>query len=242
MVFIFVVDTSGSMTGSKIGAVNEAIKEAIPEIKSVSDENTDAKIKVAAISFSTSSKWMSQEPVEVEKFRWDPVSAGGATDLGDAFKKINEKLTRERGGFMEEAAGSYAPVFLLLSDGQPTDDYKTALGELKRNAWFKVAIKIALAIGEDVDESVLAEFTGNIETVLPALNSTVLKKMIKTISVRASQIGSRSANVNMGAGDGCGSDLDPEDNSKKQEEAEEMIRDIGRDLERDNKNSEWGNF
>jgi uncharacterized protein YegL len=39
MVLFFLVDTSGSMYGDKIGAVNEAIREVIPEIKDISSEN-----------------------------------------------------------------------------------------------------------------------------------------------------------------------------------------------------------
>ena len=33
MVLFFVVDTSGSMQGTKIGAVNTAIREVLPELK-----------------------------------------------------------------------------------------------------------------------------------------------------------------------------------------------------------------
>ena len=39
MVLFFVVDTSGSMQGTKIGAVNTAIREVIPEIRSISSSN-----------------------------------------------------------------------------------------------------------------------------------------------------------------------------------------------------------
>jgi uncharacterized protein YegL len=38
MVLFFVIDTSGSMDGSKIGAVNTSIEEVIPAIKGEMDE------------------------------------------------------------------------------------------------------------------------------------------------------------------------------------------------------------
>jgi uncharacterized protein YegL len=38
MVLFFVIDTSGSMDGSKIGVVNTSIEEVIPAIKGEMDE------------------------------------------------------------------------------------------------------------------------------------------------------------------------------------------------------------
>ena len=70
--------------------------------------------------------------------------------------------------FMKEAVGSFAPVIILLSDGAPTDDYKLALDEIKKNNWFKHAIKIAIDIESGSDRSVLAKFTGNPEAILDA--------------------------------------------------------------------------
>ncbi len=51
MVVFFIVDTSGSMQGAKIGAVNSAIEEVLPEIAKISDENADAEIKIAVLDF-----------------------------------------------------------------------------------------------------------------------------------------------------------------------------------------------
>lgn len=51
MTLFFVVDTSGSMGGSKIGTLNSAIEEVIPEIRKISGENADAAIKIAVLDF-----------------------------------------------------------------------------------------------------------------------------------------------------------------------------------------------
>ena len=45
MVLFFVVDTSGSMQGDKIGALNDAIRETVPDLKDLSENNADAKLK-----------------------------------------------------------------------------------------------------------------------------------------------------------------------------------------------------
>ncbi len=193
MVLFFVVDTSGSMYGTKIGTVNSAIEEIVPEIKDISETNADAQIKVAALSFSTGARWMTSEPVPAESFRWDYMDANGVTDLGQACTELNEKLSRH--SFMSDATGSFAPAIFLLSDGEPTDDYRYGLEKLKQNNWFKKAIKVAVAIGDDANRQVLAEFTGNEEAVITVHTPEALRKWVQFVSVRASEIGSKSANV-----------------------------------------------
>ena len=80
------------------------------------------------------------------------------------------------------------PVLVLLSDGQPTDNYEKELGSLKALPWGKKAVKIAISIGEDADDSVLEEFTGNRELVLQANNPQALVKMIKWASTLVNQV------------------------------------------------------
>ena len=193
MVLFFVVDCSGSMRGEKIGTVNNAIREVVPELKDISEENADAQIKIATLQFSSGAKWNVDEPVPAESFRWQDLDAEGITDLGEACRLLNDKLSRK--AFMSDATGSFAPAIFLLSDGGPTDDYKKGLGKLKENNWFKKAIKVAIAIGEDANTDVLAEFTGNIESVITVHSPEALKKWIRFVSVRASEIGSKSSSV-----------------------------------------------
>jgi len=201
MVLFFVVDTSGSMEGSKLGAVNTAIEEVIPAIKEISDENADAQIKIAALEFSNGARWITTSgPMESDQFHWNDLQASGVTDLGAACKALNEKLSTK--AFMKEATGSYAPAIFLLSDGEPTDDWRGGLGVLKQNNWFKTAVKVAVAIGDDANKDVLAEFTGTKEAVITVHKPEALKKMIKFVSVRASQVASKSSNAGAaGAGD-----------------------------------------
>jgi uncharacterized protein YegL len=191
MVLFFLVDTSGSMGGSKIGAVNAAIEEVIPELKDLSAANADARIKIAALEFSSGSRWVtSQGPEDIELFRWQYLDAGGSTDMGDAFEKLNEKLSIKT--FMNEATGSFAPALFLLSDGEPTDDFEHALDKLKQNNWFKKGIKVAVSIGDDANKGMLAKFTGSTESVLEVHSSAMLRKMIRFVSIRASEVASKS--------------------------------------------------
>lgn len=194
MVLMFVVDTSGSMEGDKIGSLNVAVQEVIPYIQDISDNNADAQIKVAAMEFASGTEWMYPQPIEVENFQWRDLEAGGLTCLGEAYQELNEKMSASS-GFMKEAAGSFAPAIILMSDGEPTDDWQRPLEKLRKNNWFKAAIKVAIAIGEGADQNVLAEFTGNKEAVLTVHNKEELKKIIHFVSVTASQVASSHASV-----------------------------------------------
>ena len=191
MTLFFMVDTSGSMDGRKIGAVNESIQEVLPMINDISAANPDAEIKVAALQFSSGTSWVYDEPMLASDFVWQDVSAMGPTDLGEACRELNSKLSKN--GFMKSASGSYAPAIILLSDGEPTDDFDSGLAKLQENNWFKHAIKIAIAIGDDADKEKLAQFTGTSEAVFTVHNIDALKKMIRIVVVTSSQVGSQSS-------------------------------------------------
>jgi len=139
---------------------------------------------------------------------------------------LNDKLSRS--AFMSDATGSFAPAIFLLSDGEPTDDYKRGLNKLKQNNWFKKAIKVAVAIGEDANTDVLADFTGNMEAVITVHTPEALKKRIQFVSVPASEIGSKSSNA--GASDGSADEGDGALVSKQDEFIKE-IKNNGDDAE-----------
>lgn len=194
MTLFFIADTSGSMAGKKIGTLNETIKNLIPDIQQISSDNADAKINIAIMKFSTYSEWLTESPVDVENYKYRYLDAGGLTDLGAACNELNNKLSRKT-GFMNASGGAYAPTIFLLSDGYPTDDYRSAIANLNKNNWFKSAIKIAVAIGDDADEDILAEFTGIKEAVFKVHTPEALSKLVRFIVVTSSQIGSKSQDV-----------------------------------------------
>lgn len=194
MVLFFVIDTSGSMQGTKIGAVNTAIREVLPELKDAGGSDID--LKIACLTFSSGCQWMYPAPIASESFQWNEVYADGVTDLGEAFRELSEKLSRNE--FLKAPSGSVAPAIFLMSDGEPTDDFESGLAQLKQNNWFKYAIKVAVAIGDDANKDVLAKFTGNIEAVITVHTPEALKKWIRKVSITSSKIGSKSQPANNG--------------------------------------------
>jgi uncharacterized protein YegL len=213
MVLFFLVDASGSMEGTKIGTVNHTMMNVIPEIRKVSLENADAQIKIAAMEFSSGVRWLTKSgPEEVEKYVWQSINASGMTDMGEACRQLAKKLSTREGGFMREATGSYAPAIFMISDGEPNDDFDGGLAELQQVNWFKAAVKVAVAIGDNANTDVLARFVGHKEAVVKTHDPAVLAQMIKFVSVTASKVASKSSNaVSTDSG------APPPDNSKQEE-------------------------
>lgn len=199
---IFLLDTSGSMDGSPIGAVNDAIRNVLPELISMNDDNPDTEIKVAIMTFDYGAEWATGDtellsPEEVQT-RWENLEAQGYTSMGAAFKALNEKLSVTH-GFMQRASGSVAPVLFLLSDGDPTDDYKSGLQELQNNKWYQVAVRVAVGYDNppysQSNDEILREFTGNEGTVLKASNPESLRNTIRFIAITSSRVASKGNGV-----------------------------------------------
>ena len=202
---IFLLDTSGSMHGEPIGAVNSAIEGILPELKSMNEDNADAEIMIGILAFSFGADWITGEQlVSPTDYHFNALDANGQTAMGDAFRKLNAKLSSKT-GFLTRATGSVAPVLFLLSDGVPTDDYRPGLSALQANSWYKVAARVAVGYG-DCDDDILREFTGNSETVLHTNDPQELRRMIRFVTITSSMVASK--------GSGSASNANPDDNTK----------------------------
>lgn len=189
LVMFIVVDVSGSMEGSKIGSVNTSLEELMPELANVGE--ADAEIKVAILTFSDMCHWLTPMPVSPDTIELKPLVADGLTNLGEACLELHKRMSRS--DMMQSPGSSYAPIIILMSDGEPTDNYKTGLDELKKNKWFSTASKWAIPIGSVVDQEALIAFTGLKEAVLkPATRPSDLIKKIKMVALESSTFATRS--------------------------------------------------
>ncbi|MCR4654619.1 MAG: VWA domain-containing protein [Lachnospiraceae bacterium] len=191
--FFWVVDCSGSMFGEKMGTVNNAIQETVPEMQEAAEGNPNAQLMVRTLKFSSGASWVNPAPVKVEDFVWEDLIAIGVTEMGKAFDLLASELTIPP---MSDRA--LPPVIVLLSDGRPTDNYKASLKKLLSLPWGKKAVRIAISIGRDADNDVLMEFTGSQDLVLQANNANTLTKMIKWASTVASVVSAPASRPDLG--------------------------------------------
>ncbi len=233
LVIFFMIDTSGSMKGTKIGELNTIMEELIPEIRRVGEADTE--VKVAVLTFSTDVKWMYPEPIPIEEFEWVRLNASGVTSMGAAFKELSSRMSRN--SFLNSPSLSFAPVIFLMTDGYPSDDYEEGLKALSVNSWYKFGLKAALGIGNEANDDMLAEFTGSADTVVHAYSGNQLAQMIKIVAVTASQIGSKSMTLS----DQAEAELSDEDvYASKQKMLGQQIQNLVNQNENDNTDFDAG--
>lgn len=155
--FIYLCDCSGSMAAQgKMQALNQAIRQSLPGMAEVARQNPEARVLVRAVSFADRASWHIAQPTPVEQLQWVDLQAGGVTAMGEALELVAAEL---RSPPMEERA--LPPVLVLISDGQPTDDFEAGLRSLLRQPWAQKAVRLAIAMGHDADLEVLQQFIGS---------------------------------------------------------------------------------
>ena len=189
----YVLDTSGSMKGQKISALNHAMDESVEALKTLAKNNGDAKLKIAVLEFNSGCRWMTANgPEDLEEdFIYEYLEAGGLTDIGSALTELNSKLSRQ--AFLSSMTGSFMPVIIFMTDGYATDNYEKALEEIRKNRWFIHAIKIGFAIGDDPDIKMISSIVGNSEAVIKTTDLDLFKRLMRFVSVTASKLVSQSA-------------------------------------------------
>lgn len=221
IVIFFLQDGSGSMHGIKIGTLNTAMEEMLPEMIGVG--GADAEVYIAVLEYDDKVTWITPKPVLVEEFqKWPRLTADGRTSMGAAFEELNRKLSRSE--FMSAPSVSFAPVIFMMTDGQPNDDWETGLNILKKNKWFQYALKIGVGIGEKANMDVLREFTGDPELAIQTHGAKELKKLIRFLPLTSTQIGSKSVEVKASEGQVPLTEADVA--NMKKEELKKAVRDF----------------
>ncbi|MCL1987880.1 MAG: VWA domain-containing protein [Firmicutes bacterium] len=173
----WLVDVSASMSGKKIGEVNYAITEVIPDLQDEAAKNYTVQMNVRAMKFGKGAAWHTSE-TKIENFEWTYVDADAPrTDTGAALALMAEELTEENLG----AGRGLPPVIILMSDGEATDDYESGIQKLLAQKWGRKAIRIAIAIGADADTEQLLKFCSNPKEC-PPIEATNARKLVDSIT------------------------------------------------------------
>ena len=184
--FFWLADCSGSMArDGKIQALNNAVREALPHMREVAAGNPHARPLLRVLRFATGAEWTTGEAIPIDDFAWSDLVAGGVTDLGAALELVADELGSPA---MPERA--LPPVLVLVSDGQPTDDFEAGLTALDSVPSGANAVRLGIAIGRDADHEVLARFIAN--PSVPILEANAPEALVRQIRW-ASTIGLASA-------------------------------------------------
>jgi uncharacterized protein YegL len=144
---------------------------------------------VRCVSFSTGVRWVVDQPTPVSELSWRDLHASGYTEMGAALASVAEQMHVPP---MEERA--LRPALVLISDGQPTDDFAAGLRRLMSEPWGAKAVRLAIAIGRDADLDVLSQFVGHPEIrPMQATNAPQLVHLIRWASTAAARVASLPA-------------------------------------------------
>lgn len=185
---IILADVSGSMSeDGKIDALNYAIGEMI---KSFALEAPDrAEIQVAVITFGGAGGKLHAPLTSAVAATWTPMQAKGLTPMGAAID-IATRLIEDRHAIPSR---SYRPAIVLVSDGQPTDDWETPLRSLHNSTRGSKADRFALGIGSDPGLAALQAFLADpSKQVLRADDARQLQRFFQWVTMSVT-IRSKSA-------------------------------------------------
>lgn len=203
LTIFYVLDTSGSMEGAPVGTLNTAMRETVDILSEQAASNADALLKIAVLEFNSGADWLNKSgPEEATDFIWNDMSSGGLTDVGEALKELNDKLSKNK--FLSSATGAYLPIIIFMSDGEATDNYTSALEEIRKNKWFARATKIGFALGENPDKKMIAEVVGSTEAVLATSDLDTFERLIKFVSTTSSMM---CSSTETSQGDVTGADI-----------------------------------
>ncbi len=192
---ILLLDTSGSMTiDNNIGTLNKAVREMLRDFKEAS--NSEASISVAIITFGKSTG-VYQPLTDVSEINIEKIDmeAYGMTPMGEAIS-IAKGIIEDKEQIPSRA---YRPTVVLVTDGEPTDDWRSALDKFMNDGRSSKCYRMAMGIGTGHSGeayNVLRQFVSNEEQVFDASNAGEISQFFQYVTISTTSR-TTSANPNM---------------------------------------------
>ena len=193
------LDTSGSMHGEPIEAVKNGVEILVSSLRQ--DPYALETAFLSIITFDTQAKQLTPL-TEIAMFQPPQLRATGTTQLGDALALLADKIDQEVQKTTHDTRGDWKPLIFIMSDGMPTDDWKSGFDKLK-------AIKPGLIIPCSVASSEATSILKNLAEVvvhLPTADSATIAAFFKWVTQSVSM---SSQKVDSNQGDAVIGDLPP---------------------------------
>jgi uncharacterized protein YegL len=187
------LDCSESMAGPAIEEVERGVQTLVSELRC-----NPLALESAYLSVLTFAKKSQQVVPLTELIQFNPpkLSVRTGTSLGAALNLLMECLRRDIVKTTPTTKGDYRPLVFLLTDGQPTDDYRPAAAAIRAANNPKIANIYAIGCGPDVDTAVLREIT-DIVLSMPEATPEAFKKFFVWLSASV-----QTASTRLGEGAG----------------------------------------
>ncbi|CNG47184.1 vWA domain-containing protein [Yersinia intermedia] len=185
------IDTSGSMRGESIHAVNVGIQAMLSALRQ--DPYALESAHIAIITYDNEAReFIPLTALEDFQFSDIVVPNAGGTFTGAALECLIHCVDRDIKRSDGDQKGDWRPLVFLMTDGVPSDtyDYGEAIKELKKRSFGSI---IACAVGPKAKHEPLKQLTSQI-VALETLDSTAFSGFFKWVSASVAS-GSSSAGV-----------------------------------------------
>jgi uncharacterized protein YegL len=176
------LDTSGSMAGAPIVAVNNGVGLLYREL--MNNPNALETVWISVITFAADAKRIPL--TELMKFTPPTLTAGGPTALGAALRELGRALDQDILPNSPDRKGDYKPLAFLLTDGAPTDEWKSAAQALKQRTTARLGTFIALGCGDEVKVDVLKDVSDTV-MLMRDVQAESLQEFFRWVSASVKQ-------------------------------------------------------
>lgn len=186
------IDTSGSMRGESIHAVNVGIQAMLSALRQ--DPYALESVHISIITFDNEAR--EHTPLTaLEDFRFTDITvpSAGGTFTGAALECLVSCVDRDIRRSDGDQKGDWRPLVFLMTDGTPSDAwaYGEAIKEVKRRTFGAI---IACAVGPKAKHEHLKQLTDQV-VALETMDSTAFAGFFKWVSASVAS-GSSSAGIN----------------------------------------------
>ena len=121
---LLLLDTSASMGGEPIAALNEGLQVFKRDL--MTDQLARRRVEIAVMTFGSGGVREIQNFVTAEQWNPPQLSAGGSTPMGEALRRGLELLRERKNMYRSAGLQYFRPWVFLISDGEPTDQIDEA--------------------------------------------------------------------------------------------------------------------
>lgn len=187
-----VVDTSGSMRGESIEAVNVGLRSMLNALRQ--DPYALESVHLGLITFDNEARELfpltALDQVQIPEIQ---VPQSGATFLGAALELLINKVDSGVIKSTSERKGDWRPLVFVMTDGAPSDlmMFRQMIPEIKKRNFGNI---VACAAGPKAKDEILKELTENV-VHLDTTDTASFTRFFKWVSASIA-VGSSSAGVN----------------------------------------------
>ena len=181
---ILLCDTSGSMSGKRINALNAGLATFKKDV--YQDDLAALRVEVALMTFGPVR--LAQDFVTIDNFTPPQLRADGTTPMGQAIESALDLLEDRKETHKNNGIQYYRPWVILVTDGAPTDSWHDAAQRIRQAEIQRRLLFFAVAV-EGADMQILRQIAPPERPPL-LLNGLEFQPMFQWLSTSMKRISS----------------------------------------------------